>query len=144
MSFVGVVDKTVVFKKCGPTAGGGGVGSVDAVLYGMSGSGGYFRVVGSGNVAGVGQCTGDLRLDQCEDCLSEAIKRLKSECGSGDYGDVFLGKCYARFSVGGAHAFYEQPKANNGKTHTILFLLLFTEHYRKNVRCKICSPTKVK
>ncbi|KAK4278034.1 hypothetical protein QN277_015934 [Acacia crassicarpa] len=114
-TFVGVEDKTVLFKKCGPSVGSGGgsgndVGSSEAVLYGLSGSGGYFRVVGSGNVQGVAQCTGDLGLDQCQDCLSEAIRRLKSDCANADYGDVFLGKCYARYSIGGAHAY--EPKAN--------------------------------
>ncbi|XP_028800515.1 plasmodesmata-located protein 7-like [Neltuma alba] len=130
-TFVGVEDKTVVFKKCGPSAGSSStsssndMGSTEAVLAGLSGSAGYFRVVGSGNVQGVAQCSGDLAFDQCRDCLSEAIRRLKSDCGSANYGDMFLGKCYARYSVGGAHAY--EPKAHgkskNGGEKTFVIII---------------------
>ncbi|XP_054798229.1 plasmodesmata-located protein 7-like [Prosopis cineraria] len=125
-TFVGVEDKTVVFKKCGPSVGSSdNMGSTEAVLSGLSGSGGYFRVVGSGKVKGVGQCTGDLGFDQCQDCLSEAIRRLRSDCGTANYGDLFLGKCYARYSVGGAHAY--EPKAHgkskNGGEKTFVIII---------------------
>ncbi|XP_027333296.1 cysteine-rich repeat secretory protein 60-like isoform X2 [Abrus precatorius] len=104
-TFLGVEDKTVVLKQCGPSVGYNpdAMGSRDAVLAGLAGSGGNFRVGGSGGVRGVAQCSGDLSSGECEDCVSEAISRLKSDCGTADYGDMFLGKCYARYSTGGAH-----------------------------------------
>ncbi|KAI8023456.1 Plasmodesmata-located protein 6 [Camellia lanceoleosa] len=67
----------------------------------LSAAGQFFRVGGSGNVQGVAQCVQDLDLSECQDCLSEAIGRLKSECGSAASGDMFLGKCYARYSERG-------------------------------------------
>lgn len=110
-TFVGVEDKGVVLRKCGLPSGGY---DTEAVLVGLAGSGGYFRVGGSGRVRGVAQCTGDLSVGECQDCVGEAIRRLRSDCGSADYGDVFLGKCYARFSTGGAHGYYNS-KAHTGK-----------------------------
>ncbi|KAG9137568.1 hypothetical protein Leryth_019761 [Lithospermum erythrorhizon] len=116
-SFIGVEDKTVAAKKCGPPASvdGDDLGRMDAVLTGLAGAGGLYRVVGAGNVQGVAQCVGDLSMGQCQDCLGDAIKRLKSECVGTVYGDVFLAKCYARFSSSGAHAF---AKSNHGSSHS--------------------------
>ncbi|AES99226.1 putative Gnk2-like domain-containing protein [Medicago truncatula] len=104
-TFLGVEDKNVLLKKCGPSVGYNpeAMGSRDAVLGGLVGLGGPFRVGGSGMVRGVAQCTGDLSFGECQDCVVEAIGRLKSDCGTADYGDLFLGKCYARYSTGGAH-----------------------------------------
>ncbi|KAK4400083.1 Plasmodesmata-located protein 7 [Sesamum angolense] len=67
----------------------------------LAGGGQFFRVSGSGRVQGVAQCVQDLSVGECQDCLSEAIQRLKSECGSSAWGDMFLGKCYARYSERG-------------------------------------------
>ncbi|XP_057442007.1 plasmodesmata-located protein 7-like isoform X2 [Lotus japonicus] len=104
-TFLGVEDKAVVLKKCGPSVGYNpeAMGSRDAVLAGLLGSSGPFRIGGSGGVRGMAQCTGDLSGGECQDCVSEAISRLKGDCGTADYGDMFLGKCFARYSVGGAH-----------------------------------------
>lgn len=104
-TFLGVEDKAVVLKRCGPSVGynSEAMGSRDAVLGGLVGLGGPFRAGGSGSVRGVAQCTGDLSFSECQDCVSEAIGRLKSDCGTADYGDLFMGKCYARYSTGGAH-----------------------------------------
>ncbi|MED6107515.1 Plasmodesmata-located protein 7 [Stylosanthes scabra] len=104
-TFLGVEDKVVVLKQCGPSVGYNpeGMGSRDAVLGGLAGSGGPFRQGGSGEVRGIAQCVGDLSYGECQDCVSEAISKLKSDCGTADYGDMFLGKCYARYSIGGAH-----------------------------------------
>nr|KYP75952.1 Cysteine-rich repeat secretory protein 60 [Cajanus cajan] len=100
----------------------------DAVLGGLSGSGGYFRVGGSGEVRGVAQCCGDLSFGECQDCVGEAIRRLRSDCAVADYGDVFLAKCYARFSTNGAHAYNKAHpgKSDNGgeKTFAIIVGLL--------------------
>ncbi|PON89078.1 hypothetical protein TorRG33x02_151530, partial [Trema orientale] len=114
-TFLGVEDKTVVLKKCGPSLGydADGLGRRDAVLGSLVGSGGPYRVGGSGDVQGVAQCVGDLSFGECQDCVSEAIGRLKSDCGQAVNGDMFLAKCYARYSTAGAH-FYS--KAHNDKS----------------------------
>ncbi|KAL3613541.1 Plasmodesmata-located protein 7 [Castilleja foliolosa] len=100
VSFVGVEDKTVVMKKCGPSDGivADELARRDAVLAGLNGAGGPFRVGGSEDVQGVAQCVGDLSMGQCQDCLTEAIRRLKVECGGAVFGDMFLTKCYASLS----------------------------------------------
>ncbi|XP_062110180.1 plasmodesmata-located protein 6 [Humulus lupulus] len=110
-SFLGVEDKTVVVKKCGPAVGydSDAMSRRDGVLDYMSansgaGAGGLYRVGGSGNIQGVAQCVGDLSQSECQDCLSDAIQRLKTDCGPASWGDVYLAKCYARFSEGGSHS----------------------------------------
>ncbi|ONI31803.1 hypothetical protein PRUPE_1G331900 [Prunus persica] len=107
-TFLGVEDKTVVIKKCGQSIGFDSdvLTRRDAVLgYLGTGDGTYrpYRVSGSGNVQGVAQCVGDLSPSECQDCLSEAIAQLKSGCGPSAWGDMFLAKCYARYSQGGYH-----------------------------------------
>lgn len=106
-SFLGVEDKSVALKKCGPSVGydTDAMGRRDAMLAGLERNGGLYRVGGSGEVQGLAQCVGDLSMGQCQDCLSEAIGRLKTDCGTADYGDMFLAKCYARYSTGGTHAY---------------------------------------
>ncbi|XP_052186817.1 plasmodesmata-located protein 7-like [Diospyros lotus] len=104
--FLSVQDKSVLMKKCGPAAGYATDGSTsrDSVMEYLTAGGEYFRVGGSGSVHGEAQCVQDLSLGECNDCLSEAIGRLKSECGSAAWGDMFLGKCYARFSERGGYS----------------------------------------
>ena len=109
ISFLGVEDKTIVVKKCGPLIGYDSDASTrrDAVLgYLGSSDGSYkpYRVSGSGDVTGVAQCVGDLSASECQDCLSDAIGRLKTDCGAAKWGDMFLAKCYARYSEGGDHS----------------------------------------
>ncbi|XP_047311541.1 plasmodesmata-located protein 7 [Impatiens glandulifera] len=116
-TFLGDEDKSVVLKKCGPSTGydTDAMGQRDAVLAGMANGGagsGMYRAGGSGNVQGLGQCVGDLSMGQCQDCLAEATRRLKTDCGTAVYGDMFLGKCYVRYSTKGAHEGY--AKANAG------------------------------
>ncbi|CDP16323.1 unnamed protein product [Coffea canephora] len=106
ISFLGVEDKTVVMKKCGPSTGynSDSLTRRDAVLGYLTAGGQYFRVGGSGNVQGIVQCVQDLSMGQCQDCVSEAIGRLKNECGTSPWGDMFLAKCYARYSESGYHS----------------------------------------
>ncbi|KAJ6396497.1 hypothetical protein OIU77_021511 [Salix suchowensis] len=113
-TFLGVEDKTVALKKCGPSVGykTDAMNLRDAVLGGMARTGGAYRVGGSGDVQGVAQCVGDLSAGECQDCLSEAIMRLRSDCGTADYGDMFLAKCYARYTTGGPLAY---TKSHSGK-----------------------------
>ncbi|KAL3631412.1 hypothetical protein CASFOL_024396 [Castilleja foliolosa] len=100
-SFLGGQDKAVVSSKCGPSGyADQSLNRRDAVLAYLSAGGGgqYFRVGGSGNVQGMAQCVQDLSMSECQDCLSEAIQRLKSSQCGGSWGDMFLAKCYARYS----------------------------------------------
>ncbi|XP_031389954.1 plasmodesmata-located protein 7-like [Punica granatum] len=115
-TFLGVEDKTVVLKKCGPSVGyePGPMGRRDAVLASLGGDPGLYRVGGSGEVEGVAQCLGDLSMGECQDCISEAVGLLKSDCGTAVYGDMYLTKCYAKYSTGGGSADY-QP--HNGKSN---------------------------
>ncbi|KAK6134354.1 hypothetical protein DH2020_031895 [Rehmannia glutinosa] len=106
-SFLGGQDKAVVSDKCGPSIGYDSetLSRRDAVMAYLTGGGGqYFRVGGSGNVQGMVQCVQDLSVSECQDCLSEAIQRLRNECGTSSWGDMFLGKCYARYSERGSYS----------------------------------------
>lgn len=113
----------MVYKKCGPSNGFDAemMSRRDAVLAGLSGAGGLYRVGGSQEVNGVAQCVGDLSMGKCQDCIGEAINRLKTECGGALFGDMFLGKCYARYTTNGAHAY--AAKSNHGKQATNFFII---------------------
>ncbi|GMI87609.1 plasmodesmata-located protein 6 [Hibiscus trionum] len=117
-SFLGMEDKTVVAKKCGPVMSSSYSDELtrrDAVLgYLGSSDGTYkpFRVGGSGDLQGVAQCVGDLSPSECQDCLSEAIGQLKTECAGAKWGDMYLAKCYVRYSEGGSH-FHAQNDTND-------------------------------
>lgn len=120
-SFVGVEDKTVVSDKCGPMMSDDDPGVLtrrDAVLSYLGAGGQYFRVSGAGKVQGVAQCTQDLSVVECQDCLSEAIERLKTQCGSASWGDMFFAKCYARYSERG----YTSKHGNFLPSAAVIFL----------------------
>ncbi|KAG6401142.1 hypothetical protein SASPL_137987 [Salvia splendens] len=80
--------------------------------------------IGSGVLSGVAQCVGDLTAGQRQDCVEEAIRRLKAECG----GDMFLGKCYARYTTSGAQNYarsnHESPHSESEKTFALIIGLL--------------------
>ncbi|XP_028115231.1 plasmodesmata-located protein 6-like [Camellia sinensis] len=117
-SFLGVEDKSVVMKKCGPSMGydSDALTRRDGLMDYLASGGQYYRVGGSGKVQGVAQCVQDLSPSECQDCLSEAIGRLKSDCGSAAWGDMFLGKCYARYSERGG---YSNNGSNNGSNDEV-------------------------
>ncbi|XP_028964454.2 plasmodesmata-located protein 7-like [Malus domestica] len=131
-TFLGVEDKTVVLKKCGPSIGydADGMSRRDSVLAALVGSSGPYRVGGSGKVQGLAQCVGDLSLAECQDCISEAVGQVKSECGGAVYGDMFLTKCYARYSsTGGSDVYtkvhHHDKSTNDGeKTFAVIIGLL--------------------
>lgn len=129
-TFLGVEDKNVVTKKCGPSVEyekeSEVVGRRDAVMSGLMNGGGPFRVGGSGEVQGLAQCVGDLSGGECQDCLSEAIGRLKTECGAAAYGDMYLGKCYARFSTSGDKQYYARSHDGTHFFSTTLIIILIT------------------
>lgn len=107
-TFLGVEDKTVVMKKCGPQLGidSDALTRRDSVLGYMQTSidRGAYRVGSSGELKAVAQCVEDLVSGDCQDCLTEAIGRLKTDCAAAKWGDMFLAKCYARYSEGGNHS----------------------------------------
>ncbi|PWA56397.1 plasmodesmata-located protein 7 [Artemisia annua] len=128
-SFIGTEDKTIVMKKCAPSAGYDSevMGRRDAMLASLGSAGGLYRVGGSNDVEGVAQCVGDLSNGKCQDCVMEAIDNLKSECGGAVFGDMFLGKCYARYSTSGAHAYARSHHGDHDeaeKTFAIIVGLL--------------------
>lgn len=125
----------MVLKKCGPSNGydTDAISRRDAVMAALASAGGPYRVGGSGQVQGVAQCVGDLSLGECQDCVSYAIGRLKSDCGGAVYGDMFLAKCYARSQTGtggedhpsNGHQYHEKSSTNDGeKTFAIIIGLL--------------------
>lgn len=108
-TFLGVEDKTEVLKKCGPLIAydSDELNRRDAVMdyLGTSdGSSKPFRIGGSGDISAVAQCVQDLSASECQDCLSEVVGRLKTYCGAAASGDMYLAKCYVRFSKAGAHS----------------------------------------
>ncbi|XP_028752484.1 plasmodesmata-located protein 6 [Neltuma alba] len=105
-TFLGVEDKTAVLKKCGPSIGltSDSLTRRYAVLATLGASDGPFRITSSGDVQGVAQCVGDLSASECQDCLSDAIQRLRMECSGGAWGEMYLAKCYARYSGRGNHS----------------------------------------
>lgn len=115
-SFFGVQDKTLMLKTCGQPMGFDDQDALTRVsdVIGSLGSGSEPGRTGvNGDVRGMAQCTGDLSPAQCQDCLTEAIGRLRSDCLMAQGGYVYLSKCYARFSFGGSHA-RQTPNSNFG------------------------------
>ncbi|KAJ4792929.1 cysteine-rich RECEPTOR-like kinase [Rhynchospora pubera] len=107
-SFLGKPDNTVLYKTCGTPEPNGGYN--DAELPGMRDaalgalvaaaappSGGAYRIGGAGYVQAMSQCVGDLSSNECTDCVRVAVEQLKTECSLASAGQVYLGKCYARF-----------------------------------------------
>lgn len=107
--FFGVADTTAMVMSCGKPAGYKYESDeltqakvlVDKVV---ANSGTSYRVERSGEAQAVAQCTGDLSATDCQDCLMEAIQRLKLQpfCGTSTWGDVYLAKCYVGYSSHGA------------------------------------------
>lgn len=106
VTFLGVEDKTEVLKKCGPSIGyeSDALNQRDGLLAYLGTNNGLiykpYRFGGSGKVQGMAQCVGDLSPSECNDCLSEAIQRLKNECGPTKWGEMYLAKCYLRYWEG--------------------------------------------
>ncbi|KAI3696299.1 hypothetical protein L1987_79311 [Smallanthus sonchifolius] len=113
-SFFGAQEKMEVCKRCGPSIGynSDALDRVDSALaYLVGGNGQYFRGGGFGSIQGVAQCVQDLSLSDCQECLSEACGRLRTECETSTWGDMYLGKCYIRYADEG-----NENLANNGNS----------------------------
>lgn len=125
-SFFGVEDKTLAARKCGPQlqVDSDELTRRDSVLGYLAGGRELFRVGASGDARGVAECVGDLNAGQCQDCLADAIGRLKIDCGSASWGDVFLAKCYARYSVGARNASGKNGSSKGDETEKTLAILI--------------------
>ena len=130
-NFIGVEDKTEVVKKCGPSFGydSDALTRRDAVLayLGTADGGAYksYRTSTSGAVQGVAQCVGDLSPSECQDCLSDAIGRLRTECGATAWGDVYLAKCYVRYMTGGVRSRTTGGQGKRFRHHHGWWFLIF-------------------
>lgn len=111
--FLGKLDTSVRFKKCSKSVANDEefYRRRDDVLADLEASSG-FRVRTSGFVEGFGQCLGDLSSEDCSACLADAVRKLKSLCGSAAAADVFLGQCYARYWASG---YYNEPDYSSNK-----------------------------
>lgn len=115
-----------MLKKCGQPMGFNdqdALTRVSDVMGSLSSGSGSDRSGGNGDVRGMAQCMGDLSPAQCQDCLTDAIGRLSSDCGMSQGGYVYLSKCYARFSYGGSHA-RQTPNSNSNSNFGQLSLFL--------------------
>ncbi|KAI3816609.1 hypothetical protein L1987_16312 [Smallanthus sonchifolius] len=100
-SFFGDEDKIEVYRRCDPSIcySADILNRIDGVLACLVGENGqYFREGDLGSIRGVAQCIQDLSLSDCQDCLSEASGRLRSECETSTWGEMYLGKCYIRYA----------------------------------------------
>lgn len=109
VNFFGIADNSVIYKNCAGSINGGTdfYAHLNAVLSGLQ-TGGFidgngFRLSNAGDsktgyVHGLAQCEGDLSLTDCGTCMSAAVQRLRDVCGNAVTGQVYLGKCYARYS----------------------------------------------
>lgn len=100
--FLGEDDTSLRFKKCSKSVSNDVefFRRRDDVLADLQRAVG-FRVSTSGLVEGLAQCLGDLNAADCAYCLSDAVGKLKSLCGSAEAADVFLAQCYARYWASG-------------------------------------------
>ncbi|WOL20123.1 cysteine-rich repeat secretory protein 12 [Canna indica] len=129
-SFLGKPDTGVLYKKCGPAAGGGYNSDLlsmrDAALADLTTSGaGAYRVGAAGYVQAVAQCVGDQSAKECDDCVAAAVAQLRALCGYAVAGDAYLGKCYGRYWSNGIYT----PKTEDhgdetGKTLAIIIGLM--------------------
>ncbi|KAK9060204.1 hypothetical protein SSX86_020908 [Deinandra increscens subsp. villosa] len=100
-TFFGAQEKTELSKRCGPAMGYNSDVSnrIDVALANLvGGNGQYFRDSDYGSIQGVAQCLQDLSLSDCQDCLLEASGRLRSECATSTWGEMYLGKCNIRYA----------------------------------------------
>lgn len=120
--FVGAPDKSLMAKRCGPQSsteyGSDMMARRDEVLDKLATEAELYREGEAAYVRGVAQCVGDLTAGECSDCVSHAGATLRGVCPGSAWGEVYLGKCYARFAAGGAQAGgweHASTSSTNGK-----------------------------
>ncbi|GKC44617.1 cysteine-rich repeat secretory protein 12-like protein [Tanacetum coccineum] len=102
-------------RKCGPSGGSNSdvLSSIDNVLSNLiSENNQYFRKGDFGSIRGVAHCVQDLSSSDCQDCLLEASGRLRSECESSTWGNMYLGKCYIKYATDNGHSGYYTLHSN--------------------------------
>ncbi|KAL6981766.1 Plasmodesmata-located protein 8 [Sarracenia purpurea var. burkii] len=103
VDFLGKLDTSLRYKKCSKSSSNDVefFRRRDDVLGDLAAAAAGFRVSSSGLVEGFAQCLGDMSSGDCSACLTDAVGKLKSLCGSTEAADVFLGQCYARYWASG-------------------------------------------
>lgn len=122
-SFLGKEETNLLYKNCGSVPPNGYdpnlVGMRDSALGTISssgGTGGTYRVGAAGFVQAAAQCVGDLSSKDCSDCISNAVGQLKTLCGDADSGEVYLGKCFAKFYSNG-NGVYTPPTSSGSSQY---------------------------
>ncbi|KAL8224412.1 hypothetical protein R6Q57_019887 [Mikania cordata] len=118
MSFFGNQEKNEVCRRCGPLISYNSdvLNRIDGALaYLVGGTGQYYREGDFGSIEGVAQCVQDLSLSDCQDCLSEACGRLRTECETSNWGEMYLGKCYIRYVDRGNENLVNNGNSNSNK-----------------------------
>ncbi|KAI5647450.1 hypothetical protein M9H77_33455 [Catharanthus roseus] len=126
IDFLGKLDTNLRFKKCSK-----GIISNDAeflkrrddVLSDLEASESGFRVSNSGSVEGYVQCVGDLNAGDCSSCISDAIMKVKSLCGSAAAADVFLAQCYVRYWASGYYDSSSDSPNNDDVGRTVAIIV---------------------
>ncbi|KAJ3677426.1 hypothetical protein LUZ60_003150 [Juncus effusus] len=99
-SFLGKQDTSFLYQKCGAPANsysGDVLGMRNAALGSIQAASGPYRVGGAGYIQAESQCTGDLDVKECSDCVMTAVQQVSSACQYAGAGEMYLGKCYARY-----------------------------------------------
>ncbi|CAA3032306.1 cysteine-rich repeat secretory 15 [Olea europaea subsp. europaea] len=111
--FLGKLDTSLSYKKCSKSTTNDAefLRRRDDVITNLQGAIG-FRVSSSGYVAGYAQCLGDIDATDCTSCLSDAVSKVKSLCGSAKAADVFLAQCYVRYWASG---YYDTSSDSSNK-----------------------------
>lgn len=81
------------------------------MLEGLAAGGGTYRVATAAYVKGMAQCVGDLSAGECTDCVTQAGQTLRGVCPGSEWAEAYLGKCYARYGMGGGYS----EGSGNGK-----------------------------
>ncbi|KAM7476316.1 hypothetical protein LguiB_023559 [Lonicera macranthoides] len=113
--FLGKLDNSLRYKKCSRSVSSDVefFRRRDDVLAELQGAKG-FGVSTSGFVEGFAQCLGDLSATDCTTCLTDAVGKLKSSCGSAEAAHVFLAQCYARYWASG---YYDSSSDSTNGDH---------------------------
>ncbi|GJY17836.1 cysteine-rich repeat secretory protein 11-like protein isoform X1 [Tanacetum coccineum] len=75
----------------------------------------------------LGQCEGDLGVDDCVHCVKTAVDFAQADCGTSFSGDVYLQKCYISYSDGG-----DDMGGNAGGLMALLVAAVFPVPQKQN------------
>lgn len=137
-SFIGKLDTTIYYEKCGAPAAsysGDVLGMRDAALGTIQASSDIYRVGVAGYVQAESQCIGDLDIKECSECVTVAVSQVRNACAYAGAGEVYLGKCYARYWANdGYNPSPSSPSSpsspdDNGKLLTLISLHNWWFHF---------------